>query len=86
MEKVKLNLDNINGNAFQLLGAFAEAARRQGWSEVAIDFVRTRAMEGATGPCFKRWTPMSRLREEARVPNPSSTQSKKERTIYGFTR
>jgi hypothetical protein len=43
---VKMNLEGINGNAFHLLGAFAENARRQGWDERAIEAVREEAMSG----------------------------------------
>lgn len=37
--KVKLTLAGIDGNAFYLLGAFKEAARRQKFSKEYIDSV-----------------------------------------------
>lgn len=43
MEKVKLNLLGIDGNAYSLLGAFAAAAREQGWSDEEIKAVRGEA-------------------------------------------
>jgi len=33
MEKVKLKLVGLDGNAFALMGAFQRAARQQGWSQ-----------------------------------------------------
>jgi hypothetical protein len=46
MQKVRMNLENINGNAFHLLGAFAANAWRQGWGSEAIEGVQTKAMAG----------------------------------------
>lgn len=43
MEKVRLNLVGIDGNAYSLLGAFAAAAREQGWSDQDIEAVRVEA-------------------------------------------
>ena len=36
---VKLRLVGLDGNAFSLLGAFAKAARREGWTKEQIDAV-----------------------------------------------
>ena len=36
MKKVKMTLVGINGNAFALMGAFQDQARRQGWKEDVI--------------------------------------------------
>jgi len=44
MQKVRMNLETINGNAFFLLGAFAANARRQGWPSEDIESVRRKAM------------------------------------------
>jgi len=41
--KVKLNLLGIDGNAFSLMGAFSNAAKRQGWTRQEIDIVLTEA-------------------------------------------
>ncbi|MEW4571291.1 hypothetical protein AB1L88_25745 [Tautonia sp. JC769] len=43
MEKVRLNLVGIDGNAYSLLGAFAATAREQGWSDQEIEAVREEA-------------------------------------------
>lgn len=43
MEKVKLDLVGLDGNAFNLLGQFQRAARKQGWSQQAIDAVIAQA-------------------------------------------
>ena len=40
-KKVKLNLANIDGNAFALMAAFNKAARKQGWTKEEIDAVLT---------------------------------------------
>ena len=37
--KVKLTLVGLDGNAFSLMGAFQQAARKQGWSKAEIDAV-----------------------------------------------
>lgn len=36
-KKVSLRLVGLDGNCFALLGAFAKAARHQGWSKQEID-------------------------------------------------
>lgn len=41
--KVKLNLVGLDGNAFNLLGQFQRAARKQGWSQQEIDVVIAQA-------------------------------------------
>ena len=46
MNKLKMKLEELNGNAFHLLGAFAANARQQGWSTQAIEAVRKEAMAG----------------------------------------
>lgn len=46
MDRVKLNLLEIDGNAFALLGAFQSAARRQGWPAQRITEVTTEARNG----------------------------------------
>ncbi len=46
MNKVKLSLAGLDGNAFALLGAFQRAARNQGWPKVEIDKVLTEAKKG----------------------------------------
>lgn len=40
---VRLNLVGLDGNAFNLLGQFQRAARKQGWSQQAIDEVIAQA-------------------------------------------
>ncbi len=45
-KKVKLELVGINGNAFALMGAFQQAARRQGWSKEEIDCVLDECQSG----------------------------------------
>lgn len=39
MNKVKLRLVGLDGNAFTLMGAFTSAAKRQGWTQSEIDEV-----------------------------------------------
>lgn len=48
MEKlrVKLNLVGLDGNAFSLMGAFSQAARKQGYSKDQIDAVTNECMTG----------------------------------------
>lgn len=43
---VELQLVGLDGNAFNLLGAFSNAAKRQGWSKEEIDAVRKEATSG----------------------------------------
>lgn len=43
-KKVKLTLVGLDGNAFVLMGAFTNAARRQGWSKSEIDEVIDQCM------------------------------------------
>lgn len=38
-KKVKLELVGLNGNAYSLMGAFQNAARRQGWTKEEIKVV-----------------------------------------------
>lgn len=42
-KKVKLDLVGLDGNAFNLLGQFQRAARKQGWSQQEIDGVIAQA-------------------------------------------
>jgi hypothetical protein len=44
--KVKLGLVGLDGNAFSLMGAFKQAARRQGWNKTQIDTVINDCMSG----------------------------------------
>ncbi len=45
-KKVRLSLVGLDGNALSLLGAFGNAARRQGWSKAEIEAVQKEAMAG----------------------------------------
>ena len=45
-KKVKLALEQCNGNAFVLLGRFAKEAKRQGWTEEEIKTVVDKAKSG----------------------------------------
>ena len=44
MEKVKLTLVGLDGNAYALMGAFQRAARKQGWSKDEIEKVLGQCM------------------------------------------
>ena len=44
--KVKLTLVGLDGNAFSLMGAFQQAARKQGWSKAEIDAVIEKCISG----------------------------------------
>jgi hypothetical protein len=46
MGKVRLNLVGLDGNAFNLLGAFRRAANEQGWSDEEIKAVFDEATAG----------------------------------------
>lgn len=46
MARVQMILEGLDGNAWNLLGAFAANARRQGWPQQAIDAVWNEAMSG----------------------------------------
>jgi hypothetical protein len=46
MEKVKMKLVGLDGNAFSLMGAFQQNARRQGWKKEEIDVVIKKCMSG----------------------------------------
>ena len=46
---VKLQLIGLNGNAFALMGAFQQAARRQGTPKEEIKKVLGRSPDGADG-------------------------------------
>ena len=45
-KKVKLALEQCNGNAFVLLGRFAKEAKRQGWTDAEITEVTDKAKSG----------------------------------------
>ena len=45
-KKVKLNLVGLDGNAFSLMGAFKNAARKQGWATEDINNVLAECMTG----------------------------------------
>jgi len=45
-KKVKLNLVGIDGNAFALMGAFQQQARREGWTKEEISKVIDKCKEG----------------------------------------
>ena len=44
--KVSLDLTEVDGNAFSLMGAFSKAARRQGWVKEEIDKVLSECTSG----------------------------------------
>jgi hypothetical protein len=46
MQKVRMKLEGLDGNAFYLLGAFAAKAKQQGWNQEEIDAVREEATAG----------------------------------------
>jgi hypothetical protein len=46
IKRVKLNLVGLDGNAFSLMAAFRQAARRQGWTQDEIQQVLDDAMSG----------------------------------------
>lgn len=45
-KKINLNLVGLNGNAFALLAAFSEKARKEGWSKDEINEVLSDATNG----------------------------------------
>ena len=47
MNKVKMTLIGVDGNAFALIGAFAKEAKRQGWSKEQVEEVTKKAMKGS---------------------------------------
>lgn len=44
--KIDLDLSNVNGNAFAIMGAFSQQARREGWSRDEISKVFDEAKKG----------------------------------------
>lgn len=46
MDKIKMTLEGLDGNAFNLLGTFREAAREQGWSAQQVSAVFAEATGG----------------------------------------
>ena len=45
-DKVKMQLDGLDGNAFALMGAFSRNASRQGWTSDEIDTVLKECRSG----------------------------------------
>jgi len=45
-EPVNLQLVGIDGNAFAIMGAFQQAARKEGWTKSEIKVVIDKATEG----------------------------------------
>lgn len=45
-KKVALNLADLDGNAFALMGAFSKAARRQGWTKEETNSVLEKCTKG----------------------------------------
>jgi hypothetical protein len=45
-KKVTLTLVGLNGNAFALMGAFSNQAKREGWTKEEIDSVLNEATSG----------------------------------------
>ena len=45
-KKIKLDLTDIDGNAFSILGAFSARARREGWDKKEIEKVCKVAKSG----------------------------------------
>lgn len=44
--KVNLNLEGIDGNAFSIMGAFSNQARKEGWTKQEINEVLDKARSG----------------------------------------
>lgn len=45
-KKVKMELVGLDGNAFSIMGAFQNNAKRQGWTKEEIEEVLTKARSG----------------------------------------
>lgn len=45
-KKVEMNITELDGNAFAIMGAFSKQAQRQGWSKEEIDFVISEMQSG----------------------------------------
>ena len=43
-KKINLTLVGLDGNAFSLMGAFSNQAKKEGWSKEEVDAVLTEAM------------------------------------------
>lgn len=43
MEKISLDLTQIDGNAFSIMGAFSKQAKKEGWSKESIKSVMDEA-------------------------------------------
>lgn len=46
MKKLNLKLVGLDGNAFAIMGAFKQQARKEGWSPLEINEVLDKAMGG----------------------------------------
>lgn len=46
VKKVDLSLVGVNGNAYAIMGAFQNQARKEDWSQEEIDAVLDEAMSG----------------------------------------
>ena len=46
MKKVKMRVVGLDSNAFSLMGAFKQNARRQGWNKEEIEVVMEKCMSG----------------------------------------
>ena len=49
MRTINLDLCELDGNAFSLMGAFRKQARREGWDAKEIDAVMTECQSGDYG-------------------------------------
>ena len=47
MNKVKMTLIGLDGNAFALIGAFSREAKKQGWTKEQVEVVTKKAMNGS---------------------------------------
>lgn len=52
-KKVKLDLADLDGNAYTLIGAFKRKARKQEWTPTEIKTVIDEAMSGDYDHCLK---------------------------------
>jgi hypothetical protein len=46
MNKISLDLEGINSNAFAIIGAFRKQAKKEGWTAEEVDKVIKEAMAG----------------------------------------
>lgn len=45
-ETIELDLTEVDGNAFAIMGAFRRQAKKEGWTEAEISAVLDEAMKG----------------------------------------